>query len=96
MRDIHDIIENYGRFSTVMIVGRGADIPKKSITILTDSGINILGPVDTASEALTIVSQTGADVALVSHDMAERREGADLIRVLADTWGVPSVTLEVA
>lgn len=96
MRDIHDIIENYGRFATVIFVGRDGDIPKKSITILTDAGLNVLGPFDQPSQALTIVSQTGADVAVISPRMADSREGVDLMRTLDTTWGVPSVAFEVA
>ena len=94
MKAIQDLIEQYGRFATVMLVGRNGDIPHETVALLTDSGINVLGPVDTASKALTIVGQTRTDLALVAPQLAGDRTGNDLARHLSETWGVPSVMLQ--
>ena len=93
MTKAYDLIEQYGRFSTVMVVRRSFDLPDRLVEVLTDAGVNVLGPVDTASRALAIAAQTPADIALIHPDLAGQRDGFELARRLEDTWGVRAVML---
>ncbi len=85
--------EQCDRFATVMVVRRSDDVPDPLVERLTDAGLNVLGPVDTAARALTLVAQTHADLAFVAPELAGRRDGFELARTLEDTWGVPVVML---
>jgi DNA-binding NarL/FixJ family response regulator len=93
MRDSGDLKEQFDRFTTVLVVRKSNDFPDPIVENLSERGINVLGPVDTAARALALVAQTPADIALVSPSLAGRRDGAELARCLHDTWGVPSVML---
>lgn len=88
-----DLIEQCDRFTTVLVVRKSPEIPDPLVEILTDAGLNVLGPVDTARAALAITAQAGADLALVAPELAGRRNGEELARCLEDTWGVPAVLL---
>ena len=94
MNKLDDLLETLDEFSTVMIACRSplyrTDLSEK----LAGAGINILGPVDTATYALTIAAQTPADVAIVEAELAGRRNGAELAQALERTWGVRSVLIE--
>lgn len=93
MTDIRELIEQYDSFSTVMIVHPEPDVTDGLVEILTEAGINVLGPVGTASVALAIAAQARADLALVSPKLAGRRNGAELAQRLEDIWGVRAVLL---
>lgn len=96
MRDLNDILEQYGRFSTVLIARNPPVDVGDIVEILIDAGINVVGPVDRAAHALTMAAQTHVDLALVTPDLAGERDGAELARRLADTWGVRAVVVPAA
>jgi DNA-binding NarL/FixJ family response regulator len=89
----YDVIEQCERFSTVMLVGRTFDFPEGFVEVLTDAGVNVLGPADTARHALLIAAQTPADLALIHPKLAGQRDGFELARSLEETWGVRSVMI---
>jgi hypothetical protein len=93
MRDINDLIEQCRRVSTVLIVKKATTSPDPLVEILVESGVNVLGPVDTAAKALTIIAQTPADLAVVEPELAGRRHGPELARALREVWGVPAVVV---
>lgn len=43
-----------------------------------------------------MVAQTPVDLAVVTPDLAGRRDGQELARELADTWGVQAVIVPAA
>lgn len=96
MRDLNEILEQYGRFSTVLIARNPPAAIDGIVEILIDAGINVIGPVDRAAHALAIVAQTRVDLALVTPELAGERDGAELARRLNDTWGVRAVVLPAA
>jgi len=93
MRDFHDLVEQCRRVSTVLVVKKATMSPDPFVEILVESGINVLGPVDTASKALTIIAQSPADLAVVEPELAGRRHGPELARALLEVWGVPAVVV---
>ncbi|MCR5880515.1 hypothetical protein [Phenylobacterium sp. J367] len=93
MWDDIQIEKQFDQFTTVLVVRTFSENPDSLVADLTDAGVNVLGPVDTAAKALTLVAQTPVDLALVSAKLAGRRSGAELARCLEDTWGVPPVLL---
>lgn len=88
-----DLIEQCDRFTTVLVVRKSPEVPDPLVEVLTDAGLNVLGPVDTARAALVIAAQAAPDLALVAPELSGRRDGAELARCLQDTWGVPAVIL---
>ncbi|MFN3584659.1 hypothetical protein [Phenylobacterium sp.] len=93
MRDFHDIVEQCRRVSTVLVVKKATMSPDPFVEILVESGVNVLGPVDTAAKALTIIAQSPADLAVVEPELAGRRHGPELARALQEVWGVPAVVV---
>jgi DNA-binding response OmpR family regulator len=91
-----ELIDPCDPFTTVIVVKRSSEIPDPLVETLTDAGLNVVGPVDTAAQALAMIAQTRADVALVAAELAGRRDGFELARCLKDTWGVPAVMLSRA
>lgn len=87
------LLEQFDQFATVMVVRKSPSVPDRIVEVLTDAGVNVLGPVDTASRALAIVAQTPMDLALVEPELAGRRDGFELARNLEETWGVRAVML---
>jgi len=96
MKKPNDLIEQCAHLSTVMIVGRSIDLPDGIVEVLTDAGLNVLGPVDSAARALVIAAQTAADLALIHPDLSGDCDGFGLARDLENTWGVPSVIIPAA
>ncbi|WP_309091861.1 hypothetical protein [Phenylobacterium sp.] len=96
MRDIVEIIEQYGRFSTILVAQNTPAITADLVKILVEAGINVIGPVDRAAHALAMAAQTPVDLALVTPKLAGCRDGEELARVLADTWGVRSVIVSAS
>lgn len=93
MRDLNEILEQYDRFSTVLIARKPPADIGGILEVLFDAGINVIGPVERAAHALAIAAQTHVDLALVTPELAGRRDGAELARRLADTWGVRTVVV---
>ena len=93
MRDLNEILEQYGRFSTILIARNSPASIVDIVQILTDAGINVIGPVDRAAHALAMVAQTPVDLALVTPELAGHRDGPALARELADTWGVRALVV---
>ncbi|WP_041373408.1 hypothetical protein [Phenylobacterium zucineum] len=96
MRDLNELLEQCDQFSTVLIARKSPESTDSLVQLLVDAGVNVLGPVDTAARALAIVAQTPADFAVVTPELAGKRNGAELARRLEDTWGVPSVVVAPA
>ena len=80
----------------MIVVGRAADFPERIVELLSEAGVNVLGPVDNASRALAIAAQTPADYAFIHPKLAGKRDGFELARRLTDTWGVRAVMLPAA
>jgi hypothetical protein len=91
---IDEFVEQNPGLSTVLIVGQVCEDTYSLIDEFSGRGVNILGPVNTASLALALVAQTPTDLALVARKLGGRRHGPELARCLEETWGVPSVVLD--
>jgi DNA-binding NarL/FixJ family response regulator len=76
--------------STVIVASQRREL----VAALSEAGINVLGPVTTASLALILASHGPADLALIDDQLAGRRTGAELADALYETWGVRSVMLD--
>ncbi|MCR5875595.1 hypothetical protein LRS10_16280 [Phenylobacterium sp. J426] len=96
MRDLKDIIEQFDRFSTVLIASKTPENSEGVVEILLEAGINVVGPVSRAKHALTLAAHSPIDLALVTDELAGERNGAELARSLADTWGVRTIPLPAA
>lgn len=88
--------ERFDPFTTVLLVRKRPRYPDEIVVLLQKVGVNILGPVTRAADALAIVAQHHADLALIEPELAGRRDGVELARALEDTWGVRSLMLDRA
>ena len=61
---------------------------------LEAEGIGVIGPATSATMALTLASQTFANIAVLARRPSEGPLGSELARSLMKTWGVRSVVLE--
>lgn len=61
---------------------------------LEAEGIGVIGPATSATMALTLASQTLANIAVLARRPSEAPLSSDLARNLMKTWGVRSVVLE--
>lgn len=64
------------------------------LNLISDSDLNVVGTATRAATALALAAQMPADLAIVHHRLAGRRDGAELARRLEETWGVPSLLIE--
>lgn len=94
MPQIEAIIEQYADIRTVLIAGASSEYPEELVRRFADAGLNVIGPVETARQALALAAQTPADLAVVSARLAGLRDGEELARRLQDTWGIPSIVLQ--
>lgn len=83
----HDIDE-LERFSNVVIAATSSPGRDELIEELTNRGVNIIGPAETASQALTLVAHHPAEFAIVGATLAGRRDGTELADTLESHWGV--------
>ncbi|RAK56569.1 response regulator [Phenylobacterium deserti] len=88
MRDLQNLLNELDQFSTVMIAGSSTSKTDQLLDRLNASGINVIGPVDTASKALALIAQSHVDLAVIDPELAGARNGAELARSLRETWGV--------
>jgi len=93
MRDLENLLDQLDQFSTVMIAGSSEMRTNQLLDRLHASGINVIGPVDTASKALALIAQNHADLAVVAPRLAGRRHGEELARDLSEQWGVKAMVL---
>ncbi len=96
MRDLNEVLEQYGRFSTVLVARKSPDDSPGLVEILVGAGLNVIGPVDRAAHALALTAQSSVDLAIVTPELAGRRNGRELAQVLEETWGVPAYVLPAA
>jgi DNA-binding NarL/FixJ family response regulator len=96
MNHLDELIEQHGDIRTILVAGAPTEYPENLVQHLTDAGMTVIGPVDTARLALALAAQSAADLALVTPKLAGQRDGAELARRLKDTWGVPTVVLQRA
>jgi hypothetical protein len=61
---------------------------------LEAEGIGVIGPATSATMALTLASQSFANIAVLARRPSSGPLGADLAHTLMKTWGVRSVVLE--
>lgn len=83
-------INELQRFSNVVIAAMSSPHRDDLIEQLHARGVNILGPVDTAAQALTLIAHHPADFAIIETALAGRRDGGELADTLESQWGVPS------
>ena len=88
MRDLQTLLNQLHQFSTVMIAGSSTPKTHQLLDRLNASGINVIGPVDTASKALALIAHTHVDLAVIESELGGVRDGAELARSLRETWGV--------
>ena len=86
-------IDQLDRFSNVVIAAMNSPHRDKLIDDLNSRGVNILGPVETASQALALIAHHPADFAIIEAQLAGRRDGAELAGALQADWGVQSFLL---
>lgn len=79
---------------TVFVARRSPECPDAVVELLSDAGVNVLGPVTTAKEALLLAAQSPIDLALVEPELAGVRDGRELARRLEDTWGIRAILMD--
>lgn len=94
MTVLKELIDSVDNFATVLVARISTETPDPVVELLTDAGINVIGPVDRAAVALSLAAQMPVDFAVVGAELAGRRSGAELADCLRETWGVPSVVLK--
>lgn len=84
-------INELERFSNVVIAAMSSPHRDDLVEQLHERGVNILGPVDTAAQALALMAHHPAEFAIIETALAGRRDGGELADALQSQWGVPSV-----
>lgn len=85
-----DTIHELDRFSNVVVAAMNSRRREDLVEQLYERGVNILGLVDTAAQALALTAHHAVDFAIVEMDLAGRRGGGELAKALASQWGVRS------
>ena len=89
MKHLDHVISHLPRFSTVLLVCKTDEYRLKLIDKLASLGISILGPAYTLSQAMTLASQSRADLAIVERGLSDQA----LTHKLEQLWGIPSLLL---
>lgn len=89
-------IDELERFSNVVVAAMSSPHRDGLMEQLHERGVNILGPVDTAAQALALLAHHPADFAIIEDVLAGRRGGGELADALEAQWGVPSVLVSRA
>jgi len=94
MEMIEHAIEHLPRFSTILVAFHSEPYHHDLIETLENRDLSVLGPVYTSAQALTLAAQAGIDLAIVEQAQDDDSSLA-LVRQLQETWGIPSVLLQV-
>jgi DNA-binding NarL/FixJ family response regulator len=89
-------INELERFSNVVVAAMSSPHRDGLVEQLHERGVNILGPVDTAAQALALIAHHPAEFAIIDKVLAGRRGGNELADALKSQWGVPSVLVSGA
>lgn len=79
---------------TVLLAHGDTQVLERLTPAFSDLGYDVVGVARTAGEALALAGQRGVTLALVGERLAGRRHGAELRRVLTETWGVDCAPLD--
>lgn len=90
MQAPEDTIHELDRFSNVVVAAMNSQRRDNLVEQLHERGVNILGPVETAAQALALTAHHPVDFAIVETILAGRRGGGELAEALASQWGVRS------
>jgi len=93
MKEIENALRELDQFSTVVVAGARAHLRHDLLETLHRHGVNVMGPVDSAAKALTLIAQSHADLAIIESTLSGRRDGHELAHELRHTWGVPTVMM---
>jgi len=79
---------------TVVVACGAAESSQRIVGILSDAGVSVIGPVDSARMALALAAQTPFTLAVVDSQLSGERDGRNLAEALMSTWGVRSVLMD--
>ena len=60
----------------------------------TEAEIEIVGPADRAATALALAAIQPIDAAIVGRELAGRRDGPELVKMLERDWGIASIVID--
>jgi DNA-binding NarL/FixJ family response regulator len=80
--------------SNVILVSSCERTSDQLLDLISDRDLNVVGTSTRAATALALAAQVSADLAIVHHRLAGRRDSAELARRLEEIWGVPSLLIE--
>ncbi|WP_293681492.1 hypothetical protein [uncultured Phenylobacterium sp.] len=78
---------------TVLLAHGDSSVLERLALAFSDLGYDVVGLARTAREAVVLAGRPGVTFALVGERLAGRRHGAELRRVLAETWGIDCAPL---
>lgn len=80
--------------ANVIVVSACGDTSDELLELISNTNLNVVGAATRAATALVLAAQTPADLAIVHHRLAGRRDGAELARQLEANWGVTTLLIE--
>ncbi|WMS43080.1 response regulator [Acuticoccus sp. MNP-M23] len=75
----------------VLVVEDNALVAMMVVEELEDAGFDVLGPANTAADAMKLVSGKGCECALVDIDLADGRTGPDIAASLVKDHGATAI-----
>lgn len=82
--------------SNVILVSACERTSGQLLHLISGRDLKVVGTATRAATALALAAQVPADLAIVHHRLAGRRDGAELARRLEEIWGVPSLLIEAS
>lgn len=80
--------------ANVILVSACGETSEELLELISTRDLNIVGTATRAATALALAAQAPADLAIVHHRLAGRRDGEELARQLEANWGVPTLLIE--
>lgn len=79
---------------TVLLAHGDAKVLDRLTPAFSDLGYDVVGVARTAREALVLAQRPNVTFAMVGEALAGQRDGAELRRLLSETWGVHCASLD--
>jgi hypothetical protein len=81
---------------TVLLVCESESLTAEILGRLFEAGVNVVGPVHSASMALAMAAQAAPTMAIVASPPSGRRKASELAHDLMRTWGIRSLVFDEA